>query len=143
MKIRRKSNILFILVAGILILAAFTLACGTVNSLQDVVEDAGTSSTTTSRLTKNFSGDTGQQIETLEVPGEAKVVDLRIKSDLRNGAMSWSLVDPAGSVRWEESLTGATIFSESRRFDAVTGEWSLQIDLAGASGSYDISWEAN
>ena len=142
MRIERNKNILILMCACILMLAAITLACGTVDSIQDVVEESGAIQTTTSSITKTFSGDTGQQIETLAVPDGAKVVDLRIKSDLRSGTMSWELVDPAGDIRWEESLTGATIFFESRRFDSVTGEWRLQIDLAGATGSYDISWEA-
>lgn len=143
MRIRRKTNILILMVAGILMLVSFTLACGTVDSIQDVVEEPGAIQTTTSSITKTFSGDTGQQIETLAVPDGAKVVDLRIRSDLRSGTMSWEVVDPTGTTRWEESLTGATIFFESRRFDAVTGEWRLQINLAGATGSYDISWETN
>ena len=143
MRIRRKTNILILMVAGILMLVSFTLACGTVDSIQDVVEEPGAIQTTTSSITKTFSGDAGQQIETLAVPDGAKVVDLRIKSDLRSGTMSWKVVDPTGNIRWEESITGATIFFESRRFDAVTGEWRLQINLAGATGSYDISWETN
>ena len=142
MKTRQKRKYLFILVFGVLLLTSVSLACGSTTAFDDPVEDAGTTSTTTSTSNKTFTGETEQQIDTLDVSSEAKVVDLRIKSNLRSGEMSWVLTDPTGSIRWEERLEGATVYSESRRYDAVTGEWTLQIDIVGATGSYDISWEA-
>ena len=124
------------------ILVSFTLACGTSEGFTDIIEEADTGSAATSQINRTFSGSTEQVIETLEVPPEARVVDLRVKSNLRSGVLSWVLTDPSGIVRWEERLEGATIYSEVRQFNAVTGEWTLQIDLSGATGDLDISWEA-
>ena len=76
------------------------------------------------------------------VDADISVTRLRLVFEHNEGSMSWTFTDPLGEVRWEGEHAQAALFDETRDFDAVQGEWHLEIDAQDGSGSYDHCWMA-
>ena len=67
---------------------------------------------------------------------------LVIDIDNKAGRVSWTLTDPAGRPAWQDSVQGAERAKRAGKLEEVAGEWTLELRLDAASGSYDIRWEA-
>ena len=70
-------------------------------------------------------------------------VNIQVILWIDKGTATYNLLDPNGEVRWQGEVTSGEHFNEARGFGAVTGEWTIQIDLNSASGRYDVYWFGN
>lgn len=129
---RHKSRLVFLV-----ILAPMLIVC------VQACSSPGTHSSSDSRSRTDFEDKTEIRITTLEVRPAMTSNDLRVRVDLTEGSMSWTLTDPEGDVRWEEESVAPAHWNESREFEPIVGEWTLRLSLENATGGYDVHWQAS
>jgi hypothetical protein len=123
--------------AGVLFLAFLALvqaAC---------VQSSGTRSKSDSRSRSSFADETEVRIDTLEVRPAMTRASLDVGVTLSEGSMILVLTDPQGDVQWEEEIVAPARYRESVGHELLTGEWTLEITLDDATGSYVIEWEGS
>jgi hypothetical protein len=102
------------------------------------VSHSGTNSKSENRSRSDFTAETESRTVTLDVRPAMTSVDLDVQVTLSGGSATLRLADPNGDVRWEEEIVAPASYSESRHFEAVAGEWMLEVSLEDATGGYDI-----
>jgi hypothetical protein len=125
------------ILAGLLFLAFLALvqaAC---------VQTSGTRARSDSRSRSSFAGESEVRIDTLEVRPAMTRASLDVRTTLAEGSMTLALTDPQGTVQWEEEIVAPARYRESIKHELITGEWTLEITLEDATGSYDIKWEGS
>ena len=122
-----------LLVALVLIQLAWVQSCGFSRS----------HSSSEHHARSNFTDETETRLMTLDVRSAMTSVDLRVQVALMDGALTWTLMDPDGDVRWEEEVVAPARRNESRAFEPIVGEWTLEVSLEEATGGYDILWQAS
>ncbi len=75
---------------------------------------------------------------TLSVPLEADRVELHLELDVEAGAATWGLIDPNGDVREEGSTRSGQPADRDLRFDPISGDWELRVELEAVTGTYDM-----
>ena len=70
------------------------------------------------------------------------LISMQIDFLIVDGGVSWTLRDPSGEVRSLEERRGWNMGSASRRFEAETGTWLLEISVDELNGGYHWSWTA-
>jgi hypothetical protein len=127
-------------IVGALVLLELLVGVAIVCSLWAWKPGQATSSRSGRHSRSDFADKTETTVHTLDVLPAMTTVELRMRVRVRDGAFSWKLVDPAGDVQWEDGVVGSGHKSGSRRFEAVEGVWTLELQLESASGSYDVAW---
>jgi hypothetical protein len=127
--------------AGLGLLLVF-LALVQVGCAQSV-SHSGTNSESESRSRSDFTAETGSRTITLDVRPAMTSVDLDVQVTLSSGSATLRLTDPNGDVRWEEEIVAPASYSKSTGFEAVAGEWALEVSLENATGGYDIQWRGS
>jgi hypothetical protein len=86
----------------------------------------------------------GSNPERFAYSAEAEMEHTRLHLIFENqgGSVSWIFSDPEGEVQWQGSYTQPGKFDETRDFNPVQGEWTLEIDVQDGQGSYDHCWMA-
>lgn len=74
----------------------------------------------------------------VEVP--LRTNHLRLRVMLEGGAMSWKVKDPKGTVVWEGRADRTAELSHD--FPSAIGNWTVDLGLENATGSYDLRWKA-
>ena len=69
-------------------------------------------------------------------------LSLRVYLERDQGGVGWRVIDPAGDEPWLFVVTEDNIFRETRNFDVLPGEWTLQFVLDASAGMYDVCWTA-
>lgn len=129
---RRKSRWVFGVILALVLIVSVP-ACSS----------SGTHSSSDSRSRTDFEDKTETKITTLEVRPAMTSNNLRMRVDLTEGSVSWTLTDPEGDVRWEEEIVAPARWNESREFEPTGGEWTLKMSLKNATGGYDVHWQAS
>ena len=93
-----------------------------------------------SNVTRTLNDASDTETFTLDVSPVADSVDLQMRCNLTSGTVHWTLTDPQGDVRWEE--TGTRKEQASRQFRTIAGEWTLDVTAESANGKYSVEWEA-
>jgi uncharacterized lipoprotein YajG len=93
-----------------------------------------------SNVTRTLNDASDTETFTLDVSPVADSVDLQMRCNLTSGTVHWTLTDPQGDVRWEE--TGTRKEQASRHFQTIAGEWVLDVTTETANGKYSMEWEA-
>jgi hypothetical protein len=122
-------------ILALLALLGSQLACNFSRSLSFI------SNSNSSRSEWQMENRTAQVELSYDVKEIMKTVSLDIDIDLQQGAMTWRLIQPDGKTAWEGGAI-EQISKELRQFDAVQGEWVLQVELTEATGKYRIYWFA-
>jgi hypothetical protein len=107
------------------------------------VQSSGTHSKSDSRSRSSFAGESEVRIDTLDVRPAMTRTSLDVRVTLSEGAMTLVLTDPQGDVQWEEEIVAPARYRESIEHELITGEWTLEITVEDATGSYDIEWEGS
>lgn len=102
----------------------------------------GTHSKSEHQSRGDFTRETETKVDTLEVKPGMTTIKLDVYAKLSSGSMRLLLTDPNGEVRWEEEIAGPDRYKEVQKFDPVVGDWTLELTLEDATGSYDIQWSA-
>ena len=69
---------------------------------------------------------------------------LYLQVRLKSGAITWTLRDPGGKVRWEDRCVAGNEpeLITTRKFSSpVAGNWYLELDLQDAVGDYCCIWK--
>lgn len=119
---------------GLLFLALVQAAC---------VQSSGTHSKSDSRSRSGFAGESEVRIDTLDVRPAMTRTSLDVRVTLSEGSMTLVLTDPQRDVRWEEEIVAPARYRKSIEHELITGEWTLEITVEDATGSYDIEWEGS
>jgi hypothetical protein len=69
-------------------------------------------------------------------------LSLRVYLERDQGGVGWRVLDPNGTELWLSVFTEGNIFRETRYFDIIPGEWTLQLVQDATVGMYDICWTA-
>jgi len=69
-------------------------------------------------------------------------LSLRVYLERDQGGVGWRVLDPSGAERWLFVVTEDNIFRETRNFDVMPGQWTLQFVQDATAGMYDICWTA-
>jgi len=69
-------------------------------------------------------------------------LSLRVYLERDQGGVGWRVLDPNGTELWLSVFTDGNIFRETRYFEVVPGEWTLQLVQDATAGMYDICWTA-
>ena len=77
---------------------------------------------------------------THELPDTAEKFSLSIEIMADAGTFKWELTDPNGVAQWEGRADAGQKVKETRPLDLIVGEWSLDIRMENAGGSYDIEF---
>jgi hypothetical protein len=78
------------------------------------------------------------------VEGEYDLATLYFQSSLESGAITYTLRDPDGNVRWEEHLESRNGLERTlnREFSTpAAGDWRLELFLQDAVGEYCGIWK--
>jgi major membrane immunogen (membrane-anchored lipoprotein) len=78
----------------------------------------------------------------LEVKDADDITKLRLQLEVDEGKMSWILKDPDAEVQWEDEVGAGDDMDEERRFEPIPGDWTLEIVIEDAAGSYDVEWSS-
>ena len=133
MKRSRTKSVLLLLVVFALVQVACALS----------FSSSGTSSSSEHRSRSDFTDETEARIATLDVRPAMTSINLRMQVNLESGTLTRTLTDPTGDVRWEEEVVAPARRDESREFEPIVGEWTLKMSLEGATGGYDVHWQAS
>jgi hypothetical protein len=74
----------------------------------------------------------------------ANLATLYLQTSLESGAITWTLRDPVGSVRWEdhcESSNGSERVTFREFSIPPVGNWRLELSLQDAIGEYCCIWK--
>ena len=104
---------------------------------------AGTRSKSEHRSRSDFTAEAASRVMTLDVRPAMTAVDLDVQITLSAGSATVKLTDPNGEVRWEEEIVAPADYSRSGDFEAIDGEWTLEVSLEDATGGYDIQWQGS
>ena len=125
--------------AGLLFLAVLALiqaACA-----QSCASNTRSRSNSHSR--SSFADESEVRVERLDVRPAMVRTNLDVRVTLSEGSMTLVLTDPRGNVQWEEEIVAPARYNESFSHELISGEWTLEMTLQDATGSYDIQWEGS
>lgn len=89
-----------------------------------------------------IQNETHTDVYTYDLPGTAKTFTLDLKFTAVQGNFHWTVTDPEGQTAWEGSLESPGNTQESKQLPLVPGQWTLNVRMEQASGSYDIEWQS-
>ncbi|KPK06502.1 MAG: hypothetical protein AMJ56_14480 [Anaerolineae bacterium SG8_19] len=81
---------------------------------------------------------------TLPVENGENKAELYMQVNLSAGAITWTLQDPSGNVRWEErceASNGPELITFREFSTPAAGNWHLELDLQDAIGEYRGVWK--
>ncbi len=100
-----------------------------------------TQSQTQVRSTGNAVGSSETYEHSLPVPEQADRVELLVELEAASGSVTWTLVDPFGEVRAEQSEVEGE-YEGHETFESIPGDWRLAVTFEDLSGSYDFRLRA-
>ena len=68
---------------------------------------------------------------------------LSLNVALKEGKVKFALKDPNGEVQWSDTIEGDTTFKEERKFENITGDWTLDFESIDNSASGTINLQFN
>jgi hypothetical protein len=113
--------------------------CVVVSALSSSFASAGEA---TLHEVDQFSKTTRTRRYELTSPRDVNKARVEIGAKISEGTMRWNVLDRDGKSRWSGSTGKGSDIQISRSFDAEPGEWTLEIELRDATGSYDVRWSA-
>ena len=93
-----------------------------------------------SKDSSNFEHRYRLRQHTFAVHSLMRSVNIQVILRIDEGSAQFNLIDPTGEVHWQGRISSGDISNESRTFGVVSGEWTFQIELLDATGSYDVYW---
>ncbi len=103
----------------------------------------GTGGQARSRVSDSYGETSDMQEFTFTVKEGYTNLSLRVYLERDQGGVGWRVIDPLGDERWLFVITDDNIFRETRNFDPLLGDWTLQFVRDATAGMYDICWTAN
>ena len=90
-----------------------------------------------------FTDETRTRRFELPVPPDAKSATVRLEATVQKGDAAWRLSDPSGKRRWSgEAGRGSDVELSETLADVPGGTWTLELDLRGATGTFDLTWSS-
>jgi len=115
----------------IVILVLFLLACSV----------SSTRSGSRSNSDAGFTHETNTDTIDMEIKPAMRSHTLDLNLEVEAGQILTKLTDPNGDVHWFEVFEVPAEFDETFVLDLIVGDWTLEIALDEASGSYSVRWE--
>jgi hypothetical protein len=69
-------------------------------------------------------------------------IEVRFEVLIDNGSLAWKLTDPEGVPRWEGNINAAHCAKDARTFDALDGEWTMELVLDEFTGKGEVYFNA-
>jgi hypothetical protein len=91
----------------------------------------------------DFAEKSEVRVDTLDVRPAMTRTSLDVRATLSEGSMKLVLTDPKGMVQWEDEIVAPARYNQILEHELIEGEWTLEIALQGATGSYDIQWKGS
>jgi hypothetical protein len=104
------------------------------------VEWARTRGQALNQSSAHFTDKTEVRSHSLTVRESMRSVTLELEATVSQGVVTYRLLDPTGTLLWEQEVTPAEGLNSIERFAPVVGEWTLEVMLLGASGEYELVW---
>ena len=102
---------------------------------------AGATDRVLRRSNSRFSEETSERTYVYEVQPVEGTLELCIRILLQVGIQDWRLTSPTPRpMRWEADAANGQPYRASHCFEAEAGLWELRVDMAGATGEYEIAW---
>jgi hypothetical protein len=79
---------------------------------------------------------------TYEIRADMQKIEIELEAQIDNGLLAWKLTDPEGVLRWEEEIAAVRCAKDDRSFDALEGEWAMDLDLKKFTGKFEVCWKA-
>jgi hypothetical protein len=79
---------------------------------------------------------------TYEMRADMQKIEVRFEALIDNGSLAWKLTDPEGVLRWEGEITAGHCAKDDRTFDALDGEWTMDLNLNKFTGKCEVCWKA-
>ena len=82
-------------------------------------------------LTESYSIKKGKDISEsygYDMKEDCKGVELNINLKLKEGKISFKLIDPEGNIQWEQTVNSSKEFNCTKSFEKVAGYWSLEFE---------------
>lgn len=76
------------------------------------------------------------------VAEDAQRIQLTLDLQVDTGRLEWAVTDPAGEVCWQGHLTAEHAVLHTRHFQAIPGDWQLELALSDTSGQFEARWES-
>lgn len=128
---------LFSLTSATLLLLA---ACSVINPGK---LPCGTGGQDRSHVSDSYSETSEMQEFNFTVKEGYTDLSLRIYLERDQGGVGWRVLDPNGTERWLFVITEDNVYRETRDFEFVPGQWTLQFVQDTTTGMYDICWTAS
>jgi hypothetical protein len=72
----------------------------------------------------------------------ASRLSLSLTLHATEGTFLYTLVDPAGTPAWQGRVDTGQSLNETHPLKPVPGRWVLNLEMANATGSYDVVWKS-
>ncbi len=76
-----------------------------------------------------------------DLPKGAKQLSLSLTLHATEGAFTYTLTDPQGTVAWQGRVGAGESLTETRVFKTVVGKWVLTLGMENATGNYEMTWK--
>lgn len=126
-----KKNIPTLLLVSLLV-STLLSACSILTNPQSVTVQGGAK--------ESFELDKEIGAFPIEVREDAELLEVTIKIAVESGSVVWRLKTPTGGeVMGGQILAGESV-DETRSFEAIPGEWLVEMEYFAAKGEYDLGW---
>jgi hypothetical protein len=79
---------------------------------------------------------------TYEMRADMQKIEVKFEALIDDGSLAWKLTDPEGALRWEGEISAGHCAKDDHTFDALEGEWTMDLDLRKFTGKYEVCWKA-
>lgn len=103
----------------------------------------GCASGSTARTTGNVTRKTDTRTSTFKMVNTTPYADVTVLTNLSEGSLTWEIISPDGRSFWRDTAVAGRKFRETRRLGVIIpGEWTVNITMEGATGSYEVNARA-
>lgn len=103
----------------------------------------GTNLHSNHRSSYSFDDRSGVDQDIFEVRSDFNQITLRLSLQVDDGAVSWTLTDPAGETQWDGTVEAGDQLEEERTLPIMAGEWRLDLAFTEADGQITIDWQGS
>lgn len=78
-----------------------------------------------------------------EVKDSYNGMKLKIELDVTDGSISYELKDPSGNIQWSDTVTAGTKLDETKSFNQIEGNWTLNFNNINNEGEGKLKIKFN
>lgn len=78
----------------------------------------------------------------IDIKNDFTSFNVKIDFKLKEGKLSWQLIDPKGEVIWSEAISDKDRLKETKSFKPIPGKWIINFTGEKAAGDFLIEGKA-